>query len=173
MFERRKTGSRSSPAPRTAFLTSPSLGASLLDTLAGGRDFKKKGEGCFSSNNKDSFFLHRRPKSKNQPSFFLPLVTLHPLAMASPAERVAEALVPERAEHEVRVEKTEREREEEKREKLDREHSIGVEKKLSTFSLDLSLSSTPLQLLRASPPRSCRSTSTLSRLLIIPEPNFS
>jgi hypothetical protein len=50
--------------------------------------------------------------------------------MASPAERVAEALVPERAEHEVRVEKTEREREEEKREKLDREHSIGIEKKL-------------------------------------------
>jgi hypothetical protein len=79
--------------------------------------------------------------------------------MASPAERVAEALVPERAEHEVRDLSRERERTNRERERdlTAFDWQAGKKRRKNSTSLPLSPSKlTP----RASRPRSCKSMST-------------
>ena len=86
--------------------------------------------------------------------------------MSSPAERVAEALVPERAEHEVREMSREEENKRIKRERDSRAfdsstNGNGKPKKKNILNVDplFSFRSTHP---RASPPQSCKSTSTPS-----------
>ena len=99
--------------PHFWLLTTPALQALLLDTVHARTGLEKRTERVVF---RAKARAHRpRPIEINQQSSISSFsVFLHPLRMASPAERVAEALVPERAEHEVRVEK--RKEKEKKRE---------------------------------------------------------